>query len=231
MNKNVPRHRPSEASFVYGQMADLVRELEPERFKGPKTHTTAKALLFLIETERGVIFSAENADNIGLRFLKLARRIGVQDTTALIYGWIARYNNGTPKPGLGYPIPFFDIFDDPQDYLLRGRQAVDAMEPPIDWRIFGDPNSLYEGEDTNVATVPIASSKTKQDDALDTRSRNTHLVILAALCRKADIHYDSPDADKEIAELTKRIGCRVGDRTIKKILAAIPDALESRSKD
>jgi hypothetical protein len=64
---------------------------------------------------------------------------------------------------------------------------------------------------------------------LPAKSRNTFVVLIAALCQRAGIDYQQRGAAKLIAELTDVLGAPVTDDTIRPILKAIPDAIERRA--
>lgn len=68
------------------------------------------------------------------------------------------------------------------------------------------------------------------DRPLLTRQRRTLLVIIAALCKYAGIDPQKRGTAQRIAEMTDGIGASVDDSTIAKLLAEIPDALETRMK-
>lgn len=66
------------------------------------------------------------------------------------------------------------------------------------------------------------------DKPLGTREKRTLLVIIASLCDELGIKYLDRGAAKQIAKATEETGTPVSEETIKKLLDAIPDALESR---
>lgn len=72
--------------------------------------------------------------------------------------------------------------------------------------------------------------ETGSDKPLGTREKRTLLVIIASLCDKFGIKYLDRGAAKQIATATEETGAPVSEETIKKLLDAIPDALESREK-
>lgn len=63
-----------------------------------------------------------------------------------------------------------------------------------------------------------------------TTERNSLLTIIAALCKQSAIKPDERGAAMQIAELTEKMGAAVSDDTVRRALAKIPDALESRMK-
>jgi hypothetical protein len=67
--------------------------------------------------------------------------------------------------------------------------------------------------------------------AMGTREKRTNLVIIAALCKAANIDRKAPGAAKKIEALTELLGAKVSEETIKnKILDHIEEAIESRVK-
>lgn len=68
------------------------------------------------------------------------------------------------------------------------------------------------------------------DKPMTTTERNTLLTIIAALCNNSAIDPAGRGAAGQIAKLTEKLGATVTDDTIRKVLAKIPDALESRMK-
>lgn len=68
------------------------------------------------------------------------------------------------------------------------------------------------------------------DKPMTTTERNTLLTIIAALCDNSAIDSAGRGAAGQIAKLTEKLGATVTDDTIRKVLAKIPDALESRMK-
>lgn len=63
-----------------------------------------------------------------------------------------------------------------------------------------------------------------------TSERNSLLTIIAALCNYSAIKPQERGAASQIAKLTEEIGAAVSDDTVRRTLAKIPDALESRMK-
>lgn len=68
------------------------------------------------------------------------------------------------------------------------------------------------------------------DKAITTTERNTLLTIIAGLCDYSAIVPAERGAASQIAKMTEEVGAPVTDDTIRKVLARIPDALESRKK-
>jgi len=71
---------------------------------------------------------------------------------------------------------------------------------------------------------------TKADKPVSTREKRTLLTIIAALCGNARIDYTARGASQRIKEATEAIGAPIDDGTIAKVISAIPDALETRTK-
>ncbi|MFT3960516.1 hypothetical protein [Propionivibrio sp.] len=71
----------------------------------------------------------------------------------------------------------------------------------------------------NGTEKPIAASE-----------RYSLLTIIAALCEYSSIKLQERGAASQIAKLTEEIGAAVSDDTVRRVLARIPDALESRMK-
>ncbi|MCS0581000.1 hypothetical protein NX784_05310 [Massilia pinisoli] len=68
------------------------------------------------------------------------------------------------------------------------------------------------------------------DNPLKTTERNTLLTIIAALCDYSAIDLKSRGTAAQIARLTEQFGVAVSQETVRRTLAKIPEALESRSK-
>lgn len=65
---------------------------------------------------------------------------------------------------------------------------------------------------------------------LSTRERQTHQVIIAALCKKAGIDLEARGATTKISHALDEIGITTDDGTIRKILKEIPESIESRTR-
>jgi len=73
----------------------------------------------------------------------------------------------------------------------------------------------------------------KRDDlekSLSTKERHTLLVIIAALCKEADIDYSQRGVANAIQLLTENIGSPITDDTIRNVLKQINEAVDVRSK-
>ena len=68
------------------------------------------------------------------------------------------------------------------------------------------------------------------DKPLTTTERNSLLTIIAALCKYEGLDPQVRGAAQRIMEMTDDLGAHVDDETIRKHLAKIPDALETRMK-
>lgn len=68
------------------------------------------------------------------------------------------------------------------------------------------------------------------DKALTATERNTLLTIIAALCKHHELDPQARGAAQRIMKMTDDLGAHVDDETIRKHLAKIPDALETRMK-
>lgn len=76
----------------------------------------------------------------------------------------------------------------------------------------------------------INGTPARADKPMTTNERNSLLAIIAALCEHSAIKPQERGAANLIAELTEEIGASVSDDTVRRVLAKIPDALESRMK-
>ena len=77
----------------------------------------------------------------------------------------------------------------------------------------------------SVSGAPNGPEKT-----IAANERNSLLTIIAALCEYSAIKPQERGAASQIAKLTEEIGAAVSDDTVRRALARIPDALESRMK-
>lgn len=78
-------------------------------------------------------------------------------------------------------------------------------------------------ESVNAATSSV-------DKPMTTSERNSLLAIIAALCDYSAIKHQERGAASQITKMTDEIGAPVSDDTVRRALAKIPDALESRMK-
>lgn len=65
---------------------------------------------------------------------------------------------------------------------------------------------------------------------LSTKERHTMLVIIAALCKEANIDYSQRGIASAIQHLTENIGSPITDDTIRSVLKQINEAVDIRSK-
>lgn len=75
-----------------------------------------------------------------------------------------------------------------------------------------------------------AEQPAKVDRPLSTRQRRTLLTIIAAFCKYEAIDPLERGVAQRIMEMTDDLGAHIDDGTISKMLAEIPDALETRMK-
>ncbi|MNZ12508.1 hypothetical protein D3C78_293860 [compost metagenome] len=73
-------------------------------------------------------------------------------------------------------------------------------------------------------------SMEKPESPASPKHRRTLLTLIGALCEAVKIDVGKRGAAQRIMEMTEQLGVPVDDETIRKVLAAIPDALEGRSK-
>lgn len=115
-----------------------------------------------------------------------------------------------------------------KSYLEKraSRKIVDNYYPaaglPDDGVLVVRTEALRDFEQS-INQVPKDSEK-----PIATTERNTLLTIIAAISDYADIKHQERGAASQVAKLTDDIGAPVTDDTIRKVLAKIPEALESR---
>lgn len=78
-------------------------------------------------------------------------------------------------------------------------------------------------------SVEIAAPSSAEKP-MTTNERNTLLTIIAALCDYSAIIPAERGTASQVAKMTEEVGAPITDDTIRKVLAKIPDALESRKK-
>jgi hypothetical protein len=124
-----------------------------------------------------------------------------------------------------------------RDKLLDFYRETDAIKRAIEakelepmktytvewWREFWKVRGISVPDEPETAEKPT-------EKPLTTTERNTLLSIIAALCDYSDIKPQERGAAAQIARLTEEVRAPVTDDTIRRILAKIPDALESRMK-
>jgi hypothetical protein len=135
--------------------------------------------------------------------------------------------------GLPHPLAEAERFD-------RGRWWHCEFEPPVhitaghlcllreeverlDREVFG--LGRQSGAERS---IDAADARTDRD--LGTKERNTLLTIIASLCDYSAIDLKARGVAGQIAKMTEEIGAPVTDDTIRKVIAQVNDALESRAK-
>ncbi len=68
------------------------------------------------------------------------------------------------------------------------------------------------------------------EKALTTNEKYSLLVLVAALCKEANVDYGQRGIATSLVAMTELIGAPITDDTVRKILKQIPQAIESRSK-
>lgn len=79
-------------------------------------------------------------------------------------------------------------------------------------------------------SMSVSDDVAVTESPITTRERNTLLTIIAALCDYSGIDPAGKGTANQIAKMTETLGATVTDDTIRKALAKIPDALETRMK-
>lgn len=115
--------------------------------------------------------------------------------------------------------------NDPE-YFVRWAVSKRFSIPWLDWAVSTGRLSLTDGA-TREATPQDSDDRAKP---FTTTERNTLLTIIAALCDYSAIKHQERGAAVQIAKMTEELGATVTDDTIRKVLAKIPDALETRMK-
>jgi hypothetical protein len=72
------------------------------------------------------------------------------------------------------------------------------------------------------------SSTENLDRPLATRERRSLLVVIAALCKRYGVDYADRGTTQAVHKMVELMGAKLGEDTIREILAQIPEALESR---
>lgn len=70
----------------------------------------------------------------------------------------------------------------------------------------------------------------RSEPPVRTTHRRTLLTLIGALCEAADLDVKKRGVAQRLMEMTEQVGAPVDDETIRKILADIPEAIESRSR-
>lgn len=123
--------------------------------------------------------------------------------------------------------------------------AVLCKKVDIDWKCRGITSSLIcmteqigasLGYDTILGTLKqiepaiLSISTTQNDKPLTTQSRNSLLVLIAALCKQANIDWNQSSAEESLAPVVKSIGATLDADTICDIFTQIDSAVDSRCK-
>lgn len=112
----------------------------------------------------------------------------------------------------------------------RFQEEVFDREDVIRWLADTGLKSEYQFAIGEI-TESSSSGATTHQKPLETRERNTLLVIIAALCKEAKIDYTKPaKAAGLILGTAAQMGLTIGESTIEAHLKKIPDALETRMK-
>lgn len=109
-----------------------------------------------------------------------------------------------------------------------------SMRDWLEWahrKGYGIPSELHDLVPAQDTAAEAGDDPDEAGRPLATKTRNTLLVIIAALADELDIDIDQPTkASEVIAVLTQKFGANLTSRGIENHLRAIPDALESRRK-
>lgn len=73
-------------------------------------------------------------------------------------------------------------------------------------------------------------SMVKAEPPASPKHRRTLLTLIGALCKAADLDVKKRGVAQRLMEMTEQVGAPVDDETIRKIMADIPEAIESRSR-
>lgn len=108
----------------------------------------------------------------------------------------------------------------PADRLPEGSTLIIRTDALREFELnLVEPEPHVEGDNYSIQEKPLA-----------TKERNTLLTIIATLCDYSAIDHQGRGVAGQIASLTDEIGAPVTDDTIRKVLAQIPDALQTRMK-
>ena len=72
--------------------------------------------------------------------------------------------------------------------------------------------------------------RNNQEQPLNTREKNTLLVLLATMCKQASFDWTERGISSAMEQATEELGVHISDDTIRKVLKQIPEAIESRQK-
>ena len=87
---------------------------------------------------------------------------------------------------------------------------------------------LIPGE--NLVKPSLTATSASPEKPLTPNERNSLLTIIAALCAHALINHKDRGAAGRIVRMVETMGARMDEDTVRRALAKIPDALESRMK-
>tara|TARA_R110000737_G_scaffold343453_1_gene369438 strand:- start:9465 stop:10322 length:858 start_codon:yes stop_codon:yes gene_type:complete len=78
--------------------------------------------------------------------------------------------------------------------------------------------------------IQSLEATSKDEKPLATNEKNSLLVLIAALCKEADVDWNQRGITTSLVAMTDLIGAPLSDETIRKILKQIDPAIDSRSK-
>lgn len=116
------------------------------------------------------------------------------------------------------------IFIDKRDAQNKANNYYPAGGLPQDAVLVVRTTALREFEQA------LNNTPASADKPMTTTERKTLLTIIAALCDYSAIDPAGRGAAGQLAKMSEEVGAPVTDDTIRKVLAKIPDALESRKK-
>lgn len=109
----------------------------------------------------------------------------------------------------------------------EGKILVESSEPPKASHLVIKISEL----DKFIEKINAGYDENTLDEKpLATRERNTLLVLIATLCKEADIDYEARGIAGAIEKMTELEGTKISDDKIREILKLLPDAVESRKK-
>ena len=117
--------------------------------------------------------------------------------------------------------------------LLRHQTWVDYRTvwiTPLSWLPQDDTRLVVRTGTLREFEATLNGPSVINEKPIATTERNSLLSIIAALCDYSAINHQERGAASQIAKLTEEIGAVVTDDTVRKVLAKIPDALETRMK-
>jgi hypothetical protein len=117
--------------------------------------------------------------------------------------------------------------------LLKYQRWFDyraVLITPLSWLPRDDTRLIIRTGTLREFEATLNGPSATNEKPIATTERNTLLSIIAALCDYSAINHQERGAASQIAKLTEEIGAVVTDDTVRKVLAKIPDALETRMK-